>query len=318
VGAVVAVVVLEIALTKGAGALAAGFAKLATAATKLPAALKGMKAIEKMMGMVMPVVRSTLDKLDDFISLVGRLPIPGARAMADAFKRLKGMLVRWSEDLTEAVRKKRKGKGEGGEEDETDERKTAKKAANKTYKKVKKSVGKRRPKPRLERPFPIAIPMALTALRALAVGSAELLADFRFHHRRQSRLQRLPQQPCHVATRQHVFDKRIHMPQTLLAGHPWSSCVFRFHKRIVDQRIGQFLPYTNVLGTIKDAPTHLERPGLRRRTRRRTSPTRKGKVGSPSPRGCRRFQGAHVGRPRATSSSMHPGPPTRELRAATL
>jgi len=142
VGAVVAVVVLEIALTKGAGALAAGFAKLATAATKLPAALKGMKAIEKMMGMVMPVVRSTLDKLDDFISLVGRLPIPGARAMADAFKRLKGMLVRWSEDLTEAVRKKRKGKGEGGEEDETDERKTAKKAANKTYKKVKKSVGK--------------------------------------------------------------------------------------------------------------------------------------------------------------------------------
>ncbi len=129
VGAVVAVVVLEIALTKGAGALAAGFAKLATAATKMPSIVKG---VEAMMGFVMRVVNLTLAKLDDFIALVGRLPMPGARTMADAFKRLRGTLVRWSEDLQEAVRKKKRG-GKGDDEDDSDERKIAKKAADKAF-----------------------------------------------------------------------------------------------------------------------------------------------------------------------------------------
>jgi hypothetical protein len=126
----VAVVLLELALTKGAGALAAGFTKLAKAATKMPAISKG---IATMMGFVMKLVRQTLDRLDDFISLVGRLPIPGARIMADAFKRLRATLVRWSEDLQEAVRKKKKGKDD---DEDKDDRSKSRKVADKVFEKA--------------------------------------------------------------------------------------------------------------------------------------------------------------------------------------
>ena len=107
------------------------------------------------------------------------------------------------------------------------------------------------PQPGLEGTVPVPVPVRAARTRALTVVRTNDLTDLDLHERAQDGLQTRSQGIVHGSLIHHRFDKLLGVSQTLLAGHPVSSCV-GFAPALWTAWVDQFASYTNLSGTIHD------------------------------------------------------------------